>query len=130
MEKLRKKLLEIFDQLSSLGKKQLTLEASRILNSEAEILKLYYNPEASTNEENTVSIFEDELTQKAIELALEYGQISISMLQCRLKIGYAQAARIVDEMETNHLISASDGSKPRQVIITWDEYHKRFDNPI
>ena len=70
--------------------------------------------------------FEDELIPKAIQLALEYEQISISMLQRRLKVGYARAARLVDEMEANGFVSAADGSKPRQVLITWEEYHRMF----
>ncbi len=70
--------------------------------------------------------FEDELIPKAIQLALEYEQISISMLQRRLKVGYARAARLVDEMELNGFVSAADGSKPRQVLISWEEYHRMF----
>ncbi len=70
--------------------------------------------------------FSDELIPKAIELALEYEQISISMLQRRLKLGYARAARLVDELEVNRLVSPADGSKPRQVLITWEDYHRMF----
>ena len=70
--------------------------------------------------------FEDELIPKAIQLALEYEQISISMLQRRLKVGYARAARLVDEMELKGFVSAADGSKPRQVLISWEEYHRMF----
>lgn len=70
--------------------------------------------------------FSDELIPKAIELALEYEQISISMLQRRLKVGYARAARLVDELEVNRLVSPADGSKPRQVLITWEDYHRMF----
>ena len=48
------------------------------------------------------------------------------MLQRRLKVGYARAARLVDELEVNHLVSPADGSKPRQVLITWEDYYKMF----
>ena len=67
---------------------------------------------------------EDELLGKALRLALEYEQVSISMLQRRLRVGYARAARLVDEMEQRGYVSPADGSKPRQILITWDEFNR------
>lgn len=58
----------------------------------------------------------DELIDEAIKIALEEGQASTSMLQRRLKIGYNRAARIIDEMEAEGIISGRNGSKPRQVL--------------
>lgn len=58
----------------------------------------------------------DELLDEAIKIVLEVGQASTSLLQRRLKIGYNRAARIIDEMEAEGIISARNGSKPRQVI--------------
>ena len=60
----------------------------------------------------------DELLPRAVEIVLEYGQASISMLQRRLRIGYARAARLVDEMEQRRIVSPFEGSKARQVLIT------------
>lgn len=60
---------------------------------------------------------DDELLPKAIELAIDNQQISISMLQRRLRIGYARAARIIDEMENRNIIGGYEGSKPRKVLI-------------
>ncbi len=57
----------------------------------------------------------DELLPEAIELALELGQISTAMIQRRLKVGYARAGRIIDQMELRGLISGPNGSKPREV---------------
>ena len=57
----------------------------------------------------------DELLPEAIELALELGQISTAMIQRRLKVGYARAGRIIDQMEMRGLISGANGSKPREV---------------
>ena len=57
----------------------------------------------------------DELLPSAIELALELGQISTAMVQRRLKVGYARAGRIIDQMEGRGLISGANGSKPREV---------------
>lgn len=62
----------------------------------------------------------DELLQDAIELVVEDGQASISMLQRRLRIGYARAARIIDEMEMMGIVGGYEGSKPRKVLIGKD----------
>lgn len=57
----------------------------------------------------------DSLLPQAIELALELGQISTAMVQRRMKVGYARAGRIIDQMEQRGLISGANGSKPREV---------------
>ncbi|KEI10409.1 cell division protein FtsK [Clostridium sp. K25] len=59
----------------------------------------------------------DELLDEAIEIAMENGQISTSLLQRRLKIGYNRAARIIDDMEGKGIISGKNGSKPRQILL-------------
>ena len=59
----------------------------------------------------------DQLLPDAIKLVVEDGQASISMLQRKLRIGYARAARIVDEMEAQGIIGGYEGSKPRKVLI-------------
>ncbi|MCR1898093.1 DNA translocase FtsK [Irregularibacter muris] len=64
---------------------------------------------------------DDELLPQAIELAIENQQISISMLQRRLRIGYARAARIIDEMEERNIIGGYEGSKPRKVLMQKEE---------
>lgn len=68
----------------------------------------------------------DELVPKAIELALEYEQLSASMLQRRLRVGYNRAARLVDELEAKGIVGPADGSKPRQILIGWEEYHRMY----
>ncbi len=60
----------------------------------------------------------DEMLPKAIETVVEMGQASTSLLQRKLKLGYARAARIMDEMEEMGIIGPYEGSKPRQVLIT------------
>ncbi len=80
----------------------------------------------SNSEEEEVTGEYDELLPKAVEIALEYGQASISMLQRRLRIGYARAARLVDEMEIRKIVSPFEGSKARHVLITWDMYEEMF----
>lgn len=80
---------------------------------------------ATSSDEEIDSDF-DELLPKAVEIVLEYGQASISMLQRRLRVGYARAARLVDEMEQRKIVSPFEGSKARQVLITWDIYSEMF----
>jgi len=59
---------------------------------------------------------EDELYQEALKIAYQYGKISTSMLQRRLRIGYNRAARLVERMEKEGIIGPSDGVRPRPVI--------------
>lgn len=64
---------------------------------------------------------DDALVLKAAELAVDAGQLSTTALQRRLRLGYAKAARIVDEMEERGIIGPSEGSKPRKVLMTPQE---------
>lgn len=64
------------------------------------------------------------LLQQAIEMAVEDGQSSTSMLQRRLRVGYARAGRLIDEMEKRGVISHSEGSKPRKTLITREQYYE------
>jgi DNA segregation ATPase FtsK/SpoIIIE and related proteins len=63
----------------------------------------------------------DELLEEAIECVVSAGQASVSMLQRRFRIGYNRAARIVDEMEARGIVSAQDGARPRQVLLSEEE---------
>ncbi|MBE6038093.1 MAG: DNA translocase FtsK [Anaerofustis stercorihominis] len=77
-----------------------------------------------TNSTGETTAFEDELLPKAMEVAFEKMIISTSTIQRRLRIGYARAGRIIDEMEDRGFISAADGSKPRNVLIGRDEFSR------
>ncbi len=65
---------------------------------------------------------EDELLPQAITIVVESGQASVSMLQRRLKLGYARAARLVDQMEQRGIVGPFEGSKPRRVLISRDDW--------
>lgn len=66
----------------------------------------------------------DILLNDAIDLVVDMGQASASMLQRRFKIGYSRAGRIVDQMEIRGLVSGHEGSKPRQLLITKEEWQE------
>lgn len=64
----------------------------------------------------------DPMLDTAIEVVIDAGQASTSLLQRRCKLGYARAARIIDEMEQMNIIGPYEGAKPRQVLITRDQW--------
>ncbi len=66
----------------------------------------------------------DEMLSAAIEVVLETGQASTSLLQRRLKLGYSRAARIVDQMEERGIVGPFEGSKPRQLLITKEQWQE------
>ena len=67
----------------------------------------------------------DEMLPAAIECVVEMGQASTSLLQRRLKLGYARAARIIDQMEEMGVVGPFEGSKPRQVLISKEQWLER-----
>ncbi len=64
----------------------------------------------------------DELLPQAADVIFDTKQASVSMLQRRLKLGYARAARIIDQMEEMGILGPFEGSKPRQILITRDQW--------
>ena len=76
----------------------------------------------SDPEPNAEEIEGDEMLPQAVDVILETGQASVSMLQRRLKLGYARAARIVDEMEDKGIVGAFQGSKPRAILVTKEQW--------
>lgn len=66
----------------------------------------------------------DELLADCIDMAITSGQISTSLLQRRFRIGYNRAGSIIDQMEARGIISGLDGNKPRQVLITREQYNE------
>ena len=64
----------------------------------------------------------DPLFRAAVELAIESGKISTSLLQRRLSVGYGRAAKLIDKMEQKGIVSAPEGQKPRTVLISRQDY--------
>ncbi len=76
----------------------------------------------SEPEPNEAELDGDEMLPAAVDVILETGQASVSMLQRRLKLGYARAARIVDEMEEKGIVGPFQGSKPRTILVTKEQW--------
>ncbi len=72
----------------------------------------------------------DELFFQAVEMVLDNGQASVAMFQRRFKIGYQRAARLIDQMEERRIIGPYEGTKPRQVLISRQEFYEMRMNEI
>ncbi len=79
----------------------------------------------SASDENLEDGEQDEKLEEAIEYVIEAGQASTSSLQRRLKLGYGRAARLIDTMEKMGIVGGYEGSKPRQILMTRQEWYER-----
>lgn len=120
--------------------KPLRIQGPYISDSEtARIIDFVKKQGESTYDESVVQTIEtpeksqygevsDELTEDAIAFIMKQKKASVSMLQRRFRIGYNRAASIIDEIEARGIISPADGSKPRQVLYTEEEYYDAIDS--
>lgn len=69
---------------------------------------------------------QDELLERAVELVISAGQGSTSMLQRRFRIGYSRAARLIDTMEEMRIIGPANGSKPRDILMTFAAAKEKY----
>jgi S-DNA-T family DNA segregation ATPase FtsK/SpoIIIE len=74
-------------------------------------------PKPGTTQVQGVDEDLDELFKNAVEVVVQYDRASASLLQRRLSVGYARAARIIDQLESAGVVGPPDGSKPRDVLI-------------
>ncbi len=79
-------------------------------------------PDKGASDEDDGDDSQDPMLKSAVEVVIDAGQASTSLLQRRCKLGYARAARIMDEMEQMHIIGPYEGAKPRQVLITRQQW--------
>jgi S-DNA-T family DNA segregation ATPase FtsK/SpoIIIE len=70
------------------------------------------------------------LMKQVLKRVIISGQASTSMIQRRFSVGYARASRIVDQMESNRFIGPLEGSKPREVYITREQFRELFDEDV
>jgi len=79
-------------------------------------------PESKDNNEKQ----DDELFSQAVNVLLENGNASVSLLQRRLRIGYARAARLIDLMEDKGIVSTYEGNKPRSILVNKEQFNQKY----
>lgn len=100
-------------------------EVEKIVNFVVEQQKAQYDETMIPTDEveNKFDEETDELYDEAVQLVVEMQSASVSMLQRRFRIGYARAARIMDQMEARGVVGPPDGSRPRKVLLNKDEHN-------
>ena len=93
-----------------------------------DVVEKIENSVRSDAEREEVADEYDPRLPEAVEIVVDMGQASTSMLQRRMRVGYARAGRLIDEMEKRGIISEADGSKPRNVLITREEFLAMFED--
>lgn len=83
------------------------------------------SPNSNDDYGNGALLTDEDFIEKAIELAVNNGQISTSTIQRKLKLGYARAGRIMDELEEMGVVGAKDGAKPRKVLMSKMQFDER-----
>jgi len=78
--------------------------------------------EKGSSSDSAVNNDIDPMMPDAVKCVVEAGQASTSLLQRRLRLGYARAGRLIDEMEQMSIVGPHEGSKPRQVLITYQQW--------
>jgi S-DNA-T family DNA segregation ATPase FtsK/SpoIIIE len=112
--------------------KPVRLQGAFISNKEVEeVVTFLQNQNETMYDEDVIEIVQntknidmhetDELLSEAVSLVVDEGVASISLLQRKLRIGYARAARLIDEMETRGIVGGFEGSKPRKVLISEED---------
>lgn len=86
------------------------------------------NATRSDAEKEEIDSEYDPKLAEAVDIAIDLGQVSISMLQRKMRIGYARAGRIIDEMSRRGIVSEADGSKPREVLISREQAREMFED--
>ena len=125
---------EIEEVISFLKNSTVAAYSEEIMDSiEKEAAKCEKSRSKSSDDEDAggsgdLTVNSDEMLRPAIEIALESGTISTSMLQRKLKLGYARAARLIDMMQELGIVSEFAGSKPRTVLISREKYMEMVSN--
>ena len=91
-----------------------------------DVVERIENSVRSDAEKEEVSSEYDPKLEEAVEIVVEAGQASVSMLQRRMRVGYARAGRLIDEMERRGIVSEADGAKPRTVLISREQFINMF----
>lgn len=93
-----------------------------------DVVERIENSVRSDAEREEVAAEYDSRLEEAVAIVVEAGQASVSMLQRRMRVGYARAGRLIDEMERRGIVSEADGAKPRNVLISHEQLSMMFDD--
>lgn len=95
---------------------------------EARIKKITVDGMDTDNKDSNGDLDLDEKIEEAIKIVIDAGQASTSLVQRKLKVGYARAGRMIDEMESLGIVGPHQGSKPREVLMTYQDWLERKNN--
>ncbi len=95
-----------------------------------DVVEKIENSVRSDAEREEVADEYDPKLEEAVEIVVEAGQASVSMLQRRMRVGYARAGRLIDEMERRGIVSEADGAKPRTVLISREQFQNMFSDNV
>lgn len=95
---------------------------------EARIKKITVEGMEADDKDGNSDLDLDEKIEEAIKIVIDAGQASTSLVQRRLKVGYARAGRMIDEMESLGIVGPHQGSKPREVLMTYQDWLERKNN--
>jgi len=93
---------------------------------DSDVIEHLENAQMSDAEKDEAREAYDDLLPQAVETVVEAGQASTSMIQRRLRVGYARAGRLIDEMEKRGIVGPADGAKPRNVLISREQFKIMF----
>lgn len=93
-----------------------------------DVIEKIENSVRSDAEKEEIEDEYDPKLEEAVEIVVEAGQASVSMLQRRMRVGYARAGRLIDEMERRGIVSEADGAKPRTVLISREQFKSMFES--
>lgn len=105
------------------------IKARSEVSYDEDVIEKIENSVRSEAEKEDVANEYDPRLEEAVEIVVEAGQASVSMLQRRMRVGYARAGRLIDEMERRGIISEADGAKPRNILITREQFMNMFNDP-
>ena len=86
-----------------------------------DVIKSHKAPGAAGGGAGSGGEVDDDMYQEAYDVVVASGKASASLLQRRLRVGYARAARLLDLLEDQGVIGAGDGAKPREVLVMRDD---------
>jgi S-DNA-T family DNA segregation ATPase FtsK/SpoIIIE len=118
---------EIKDVVSFLKNEQTSEYSEEIIHEVEENMPKPKEDKTTVNEDIVLNP-DDDLISQAVSIIVQTGNASTSFLQRKLKLGFARAARIMDEIEERGIVGPQDGAKPREVLITeqdWIEMQAR-----